>query len=262
VEGEIDRGISRRGLPLSRAPFDVASRTDRGVSAVGNAIIFRSDLDGPTLLRALNGISPFLFFRKATPVEESLRVRAATRRVYRYFEPRAPTSLTAWNRAARLFSGEVDVRSLGRGLPRESPQWRTVDHVKVRRTPAGLEVEVVAPSFVWGMVRKIVGALREVDAGHLDLARLRAALEGRSQLPLPLAEPEPLVLWDVVLPVRWKYDWSGPTRYQVRGRISGRDEVRTRGRVLEALGRGMSLGKEDRARLSRRAPSVPASERS
>jgi tRNA pseudouridine38-40 synthase len=235
VEGEIDRGIVRHRLPVARVPFSVASRTDRGVSAVGNALVLTSALSGPALLRSLNGLSPKIFFTAAAVVPEDFQVRAAVARMYRYFEPTPPADPARWERAARLFRGSIDARSFGRALPAAHPQWRTIDSVTVSSTPPGLVVEVRARSFVWGMVRKIVGALREVDRERLSLARLSSVLAGHERLTLPMAEPEPLVLWDVELPVRWEYHWTGPNRHQVRWWQASLAAARTRQRVLEAM---------------------------
>ncbi|MCI4322345.1 MAG: hypothetical protein L3K05_08590, partial [Thermoplasmata archaeon] len=64
----------------------MASRTDRGVSARGNALALTSPLPGAGLLRALNGLRPEIFFTAATEVEEAFRPRAARSRTYRYWE--------------------------------------------------------------------------------------------------------------------------------------------------------------------------------
>ena len=202
---------------------------------MGNALALESDLPGPALLRALNGLSPEVFFTRATSIPPSFRVRAATRRVYRYFEFAPPARAGRWQEAARCFSGEVDVRSLGRGLPTGSPQWRTVDAVDVVSGPGGLVIEVRARSFVWGMVRKIVGALREVDAGRLSAARLRRALAGTERLTLPMAEAEPLVLWDVEFPIEWPFTWTGPNRHQARGWEEARAQAVARQRLVDAV---------------------------
>jgi tRNA pseudouridine38-40 synthase len=237
VEGAIRRGLARFGR--ARGPvadgLEVASRTDRGVSARANALTVRSPLAGDSLLRMLNGITPEIFFSAATPVPEGFRVRAASRRVYRYFDGAPVRSDARRQEAAALFVGPVDVRSLGRGLAGEEPLLRPIEAVTIASIPGGSLVEVRAPSFVWGMVRKIVGALREVDAGRLPLSRLRAALAGRSRLPLPLAEPEPLVLWEVEVPVRWTHRWPGPNRHQAHAAASGRVARWARDRVAEAI---------------------------
>lgn len=240
VEGEIDHGIARRRLPIGRAPLAVASRTDRGVSARANAVILTSRLPAPSLLRALNGLAPEIFFTAATSVPEGFRVRGATRRVYRYFDASQALRPDRWPEAARLLVGEVDVRSFGRSLPTHSPVRRTIESVRVLPWPSGRMVEVSAPSFVWGMVRKIVGALREVDAGHLSLSQLRSACEGRERLTLPMVEPEPLVLWDVEFPLAWSERWSGPNRHQRQAWERARSGALSRHGVLEALMEGES----------------------
>lgn len=97
-------------------------------------------------------------------------------------------------------------------------------------------IEVRAPSFVWGMVRKIVAALREVDAERLSIARLRDAVEGATRLPLPLAEPEPLVLWEVEYPMAWEHVWTGPNLHQARSLELARTALWVRDHVLKAVG--------------------------
>ena len=227
----------RRGIAESEAGahLEVASRTDRGVSARANALALRSDLSGPNLLRSLNGLSPELFFTAAARLPDDVRVRSAVRRVYRYYEAGAAPDLARWREAARRFAGTLDARSFGRGLGTGAPVWRDVESVTVDPVDGGLQVEVRAPSFVWGMVRKIVAALREHDAGRLPLARLELALRGRERLTLPLAEPEPLVLYEVEYPFPWTIRWRGPTRHQVRYLDSTRSGLWQQSRVLRDL---------------------------
>ena len=237
VEGELIRGVVRAGLASSpeEAGIAVASRTDRGVSARANALTLSTNLPAAALLRSLNGISPELNFSAALPVPREFRVRRAVRRTYRYFEPPGEHRLERWERAARIFRGTVDVRSFGRGLPAATPTLRTVESVTVTETKSGMVVEVRAPSFVWGMVRKIIASLREHDAGRLTLDRLEAALRGEVRLTLPMAEPEGLVLWEVEYPFPWTLRWNGPNRHQQEWVRSRSDSLWVQARVLEAL---------------------------
>jgi tRNA pseudouridine38-40 synthase len=238
VEGELLRGLVRQGIAPDAASADlrVASRTDRGVSARANALTVRSELAGPALLRSMNGIAPELFFLAATPVDDAFRVRGATRRTYRYYDPPRGQDLDRWRDAARSLVGRIDVRSFGRGLPSDRPVWRTVEALRVVGEDEGVRCEAAAPSFVWGMVRKMVAALREVDVGRLTLARLRSAASGELRLTLPLAEPEPLVLWDVEYPIAWEVASPRPSRAQERWNRTVADGLWSRRRVLEALG--------------------------
>lgn len=217
IEGEIRRGLSRLGIasPPKFGRLEAASRTDRGVSARGNALAVSSSFSSPALLRALNGIDPAIWFTAARTIPEDYRVRGAVRRIYRYFEAPDGKPHDLADAATALFFGTVDVRSFGRGLPSETPVLRLIEAVTVQRSPdGGRTLEVRAPSFVWGEVRKIVAALREVDAGRLDLDQLRAALAGENRLTLPTVAPEPLVLWEVEYSEPWAQVWARPHRRQ------------------------------------------------
>jgi tRNA pseudouridine38-40 synthase len=243
-------GVLRDGLPRTQvaaapdaAGLSVASRTDRGVSARANALTLSSSLPAAAVLRALNGIAPDIFFTAASEVPPGFSARSATRRWYRYFEPADDHRLDRWRAAARKFRGEVDVRSFGRDLSADRPAIRSIDSIRVRESGRRwFVVDVQAPAFVWGMVRKIIAALRRVDDGSLSLSQLEAALRGDRRLTLPLAEPEGLVLWEVTYPVKWSLEWRGPNRSQERYLEELMRRVRLRGvigRSLSRLGSGV-----------------------
>ena len=217
VEGELRRAISRLGVatPPPFGGLETTSRTDRGVSARANALAVSTSLSTAALLRALNGADSAIWCTAARAIPDDFRVRGAVRRVYRSFEAPDGRSHEAADAAAALFAGEVDVRSFGRGLPRDAPVRRTIESVTVTVSPdGGRMIEVRAPAFVWGEVRRVVAALREVDAGRLAPARLKSALAGQIRLTLPTVAPEPLVLWDVEYAEPWTHHWSGPNRRQ------------------------------------------------
>ncbi len=242
IEGELLSGVARVGLaPKGEAVrLEVASRTDRGVSARGNALALTSDLEPATLLHRLNAITAEVFFAAAVRVPADFRVRQAERRIYRYFDPTPARNPRQLARAAAVLCGPVDARSFGRGIPPGVPRWVPLEVVRVSALRGGRVIEVRARSFVWGMVRKIVGALREVDAGRMTLASLEDAARGRARFTLPMAEPEGLVLWDVQYPLRWTARWDGPDRYQrVFWRASSADLWR-RQHVLGGLMTGRS----------------------
>jgi tRNA pseudouridine(38-40) synthase len=205
------------------------------VSAVGNALALTSSLAPAPLLRILNGAEPDIWFTAAVAVPESFRVRSAVRRVYRYFQAQNGHDFRTWSVVARRFSGEIDVRSLGRGMPADVTVRRSIESVTVTPIAGGAVVEVRAPSFAWGMVRKIVAALREVESGRVSIELLESALAGRTRLTLPMAEPEALVLWDVVYDVPWEHAWAGPNRHQLAWERSVREGLWTRTEFLKGV---------------------------
>jgi tRNA pseudouridine38-40 synthase len=227
----------RRGIAPdpAEARLDVASRTDRGVSARGNALALSSTLRGDALLGALNGISREVVFTDARPVADAFRPRAALSRTYRYLEAEPRGSLAAYRAATAAVVGEIDVRSFGRGVPSGRPIPRTVTRFAATPDGPGLVLEVDAPSFVWGMVRKLVAAVRQVVDGELELSKFRSALAGRTRLTVPLAEPEPLVLWEVLYPEPWTVHAASLADRQHAYFRTERRAAGVRERLLEGL---------------------------
>ncbi|MCI4335843.1 MAG: tRNA pseudouridine(38-40) synthase TruA [Thermoplasmata archaeon] len=218
VEGEILGALREHRQFGAHAPrtLPVASRTDRGVSARGNALALESDLTASRLLRTLNGLVPDVFFTHAVEVEGGFLPRRAAGRTYRYLEPIGDHEVGRWRALAKGFVGSFDVRSFGRGLPADRPTVRTLTRADVTQEGEWLVVELEGRSFVWGMVRKIIAALDAAESGALSEASLEAARRGDRRLALPLAEPEGLILWEVHYPFGWGAEPAALSRPQQR----------------------------------------------
>lgn len=237
VESELRAGLVRCGIaPLAAARLEVASRTDRGVSARANVLAVTSEFSGGTLLKALNGIAPEMFFRRAREVPEGFRVRAARWREYRYGLGRPSVDAARWRELLGLFLGRpFDARSFARALPAGAPCWWDLMALELAGRESRRYVRVRAHSFLWGMVRKIVGAVGTVAEGRVPEDALRSALAGRSTFPAPLAPAEPLVLWKVDVPGPWTHTWLGATRGQQSYFTAETDRAARRSAVLEGL---------------------------
>ncbi len=240
VEGTLRDGLRRLGIGgrSTAVALEVASRTDAGVSARANALTVTSDWAAPALLRALNGISPRIFFRAATEVPEGFRVRHARRRQYRYFLDGGPERVARLQRIADRLGHRIDARSFGRGVPAAEPQFRPLTRITVRHDGFDLWIEVEAPSFVWGMVRKIVSGLGDVDSGRRTAAELERAALGERRLTLALAPPEPLVLWEVEYDRPWSHCVDRPSRHQA----AYLEAMEAQARLLPALRRAIGPG--------------------
>jgi tRNA pseudouridine38-40 synthase len=205
------------------------------VSARANAVAISSALPAPALLRVMNAIRPEVFFSGATEVDEGFRPRAARSRTYRYSEVAPVGSLAAYRAAAAAVVGRLDVRSFGRGIPADRPAIRSVDRFDVTVAPPGFLLEVEARSFAWGMVRKLVAAIRMVASGELPPATFRAALAGERRLTVGLAEPQPLVLWEVDYGLPWTTTTARWTENQVAYFAGERRDARLRDTLLATL---------------------------
>lgn len=199
VEGECLAAL--KAARILRDPreafFRSASRTDRDVSAVGNVIAFTTRFRTlESVVGAFNDRARDVFTWAAADVPESFHPRHAIERWYRYhvFEDLPPGPL---EKAASLFVGDHDLRSFTSEPPRGPFRISRVD---VSRKDGIILVDVRAPSFRRGMIRRIVAALMGHAHGDIALDDLAAALSGVKR-DFGMAPPDPLFLMDVLYDV-------------------------------------------------------------
>jgi tRNA pseudouridine38-40 synthase len=91
-----------------------------------------------------------------------------------------PLELRAMECAAELFEGEHDFASYQSqsGQPKDSTV-RTIYAVEMREAGSLLSVDVWGSSFLYKMVRTMVGSLLEVGRGRWEPGRIRLSLEAK-----------------------------------------------------------------------------------
>lgn len=194
VEGECLLALRSARIitdPVS-AFFRSASRTDRGVSAIGNVVAFDSLLPPRAVLGAFNDRARGVWAWAIAEVPDGFHPRHARQRWYRYhiFED---VPVAALRRAGRLFVGAHDFRSFTSDPP-AGPF--AIDRVDVSRREGVTVVDVRARSFRRGMVRRIVAAAMACARGQVSATEVRAALDGTPR-DFGSVAPEPLFLMDV-----------------------------------------------------------------
>lgn len=214
VEGECLSSL--RAAKILRNPGDAffrsASRTDRGVSAVGNVIAFNTTFEPDAAVGAFNDRVRDVWAWAVAVVPDGFHPRHAVERWYRYhlFEP---LPISALREAAGAFVGEHDFRWF---TSDPSPGRLSIRQIEVSREEDLTCVDVRAPGFRRAMVRRIVAALVAHARGEADLDAIRAALQGHRH-DFGAARPEPLFLMDVsygfpfraVLKPKVAADWRG-----------------------------------------------------
>ena len=194
VEGECL--VALRAAKMIRDPresfFRSASRTDRGVSAVGNVIAFNTQFPPDAVIGAFNDRARDVWAWAVASVPHAFHPRHALQRWYRYRLPDG-LDLSVLQEAAGLFEGPHDFRSFTSDPP---PGPFSISKVGVGRHHGIDVVDVLAPSFRRGMVRRIVAALLEFEAGEISREEIQATLRG-AERDFGMAPPEPLVLMDV-----------------------------------------------------------------
>lgn len=167
-----------------------ASRTDPGVSALGNVVVAESAKP----LGQINAELPRgLWVWGAAEVGEGFNPRRARSRAYAYFAPYRGEDLAEMRRAASLFVGTHDYRSFAKGVERAVTTIYSIDVVD---GGAYIELAFKGRGFKNKMLRKIAWSILAAGRGLLTAEELRGLLEG-ARGAVPSAPAEGLVLLSV-----------------------------------------------------------------
>lgn len=202
VEGEILQAIGAIGvIGKGKGPRDIgfgaASRTDAGVSAIGNVLALDTTFRKDALLCALNARLEDIWFHSVAEVEDGFQPRHARTRWYRYhLMADEAGDLKTLRGALKTFVGEHDFSNFCR--PEGKSAVRSIRKLIVRRSGPSVTLDIHSQGFLWNQVRRIMGAGLGVSRGELSPKEVKEALENpKRKADLGLAPPEPLVLMDV-----------------------------------------------------------------
>jgi tRNA pseudouridine38-40 synthase len=198
IQQELETALEKLTGEKLRAML--SSRTDAGVSALGQVASFRSG-SKMALFSIVAGLNHFLpddiGVRAAYRIPDSLDVRrTALGREYRYRIWNDPVKsplkerdhFRVWpalddrlmDEAAKLLIGTNDLASFcsGRGKSEKSTV-RTVIEAGVQRSGREVTVRMAANSFLTHQVRNTVGALIRVGQGKMGLDEFKSLIEAR-----------------------------------------------------------------------------------
>lgn len=194
VEGEIVRCLKKARIidNLEKSRFRSGSRTDAGVSALGNVLALDTDFDTSRIVPAHNAYSRDVWFHSIAEVDHDFNPRIAKRRWYRYHLKRRE-SIERLEEVASAFVGEHDFVSFTRS---EKNTTRQIDSIDLEQGDDFTVIDIKGRSFLWQMVRRIVATMERFEQGKLDLEVVRDALSGLKS-DFGIARPESLFLMDV-----------------------------------------------------------------
>jgi tRNA pseudouridine38-40 synthase len=228
VHSEVRRAIRADRVELARPGIPFASRTDKGVSALGNCIVLdvvnakRLDQFVPSLNAELSDAA----IVGAAEVPETFHPRRAAGRVYRYAllldEAFDESPL---QEAANLFVGRHNFQAFARrdkrrhGTP--GTYESTISSIKVERRGDLVLITVRGSRFWWNQIRRMVPAMEAYRRAECTLDDLRRMLAGGPTIKSALrpAPPEPLILMDVEYPevtFDLERDWLRPKEAWIR----------------------------------------------
>jgi len=194
VEGEILSDLTAI-KNCDEPDMKCASRTDRGVNALGNVVVFNTDFDDHILLKALNAVSKGVYYRSIATVDEGFNPRHATERIYRYVLPADGMDVGKAKECASLFVGEHDFIRFCKAD--DKPTVMNMRSVTVTEGDDVLTIEFRSEYFLWNQIRRIATAIASVGRGDASLDDVRNALNGGTASFGP-ARPDALTLIDVI----------------------------------------------------------------
>jgi len=215
VEGEILRALKAIGAidSAKTSRFRGASRTDTGVSALGNVVALDTEFSKDQILRALNAVSEGVYFYGIAEVPSDFSPRRARQRWYRYFLQDLDLDLEKVTKCAEEFEGKHDFKHFSR--EGSGGTVRSIDDIKVFRVGDLVVIDFLAREYLWNMVRRMVAALSEVGKGRIEVESVRDSLLGKEAC-FGLAPAEFLVLMDVMYDFDFEYGCPSTLKRKLR----------------------------------------------
>ncbi|MGB8225312.1 MAG: tRNA pseudouridine(38-40) synthase TruA [Sedimentisphaerales bacterium] len=216
IEAEIKQAIENLTC-IENVEINGASRTDAGVSALGQVANVRLDTPIPTerLAKAISQYLPSeIVITEAADVPDDFdAIKGAKNKLYRYsiytgrtrpvmqvshcwhrpfglVRPGSPQvaqgrpgklDIAPMQEAAKKFIGEKDFKSFATACDKRSSSIRTIFRCDVSQNGEWIYIEVEANGFLYNMVRNIVGTLVEIGRGHWQPDKIEKILEAKSR---------------------------------------------------------------------------------
>jgi len=187
------------------ACFRTASRTDRGVSALGNVCAFDTTFFKDEIFSMLTKEISDVFIYGVQEVTAGFYPRHAKKREYRYYLRKTDLNVERILSAADLFTGEHNFQNFARVEPLKNPV-RIIDNIIISEKQDFLILDFYAQTFLWNQIRRIMSALQKVGDGTLTENAVRQGLiHPEKKVDFQVAAPEPLILKDVMYDFPFEY---------------------------------------------------------
>ncbi len=191
-----------------------ASRTDAGVSAIGQSVCFETDSPIPTanFVKAINGfLEPEIAVTNAIEVSPDFNVISdVSSKSYRYnlfISPVRPVlerhnwhlrytlDVKKMNIALQHLVGQHDFKSFASAADQRQSSIRTIFNCAVTSNGSHIVFDIAGDGFLYNMVRNIVGTMVEVGRGRLAPEAIPQILSAKDRTAAgPIAPANGLVL--------------------------------------------------------------------
>jgi tRNA pseudouridine38-40 synthase len=208
VEGEIIKSITQHGIiiDLHSSFFRSSSRTDKGVSAIGNVIAINTEFPKEKILQKIsNDFTDIIVYGK-TEVAPDFNPRYAKLRHYRYYLKNNNYDIQNLISTSSNFLGKHNFSNFARIENRKNPV-RSIDKILIGKKNSFIIFDFFAKNFLWQQIRRIMAAIIRVEDGKLKANQIIQAINKPNFIvDYGLAPPQNLILYDVSFDYNFEYD--------------------------------------------------------
>ncbi len=199
IQKELTRAIEK--LTGKQVIVNGASRTDAGVSALGQVANIKIDTPIPTenIAKALTEILPDdIAVAEAADVPDDFdAISSVKSKLYRYTIYTGPTppvlqirhcqhlpvklDTSAMEKGAKLLVGTKDFKSFASAADIRQSSVRTITNCRVKADGEWIYIDVEADGFLYNMVRNIVGTVVEVGRARWKPEKITEILEAKDR---------------------------------------------------------------------------------
>lgn len=201
IEGCLITALQEKGYikDVKQSGFEVASRTDRFVSARGSAFSLTTNKN--PILMEINSALPKhigLWAYTKVPLDYTSRYNAVFRH-YKYIVPYSKNALNTKNmkRACKALEGHHDFKNFSKQNKEEEKTVRDILLASMSRDGNFLIFDFKSRAFLRQQIRRMIAKIFEVGSGiinHEDFLNLFNSTKLYSYQP---ADPFGLILWDI-----------------------------------------------------------------
>jgi len=201
VEGAIIDCLNKHQIiiDLGESRFQVASRTDAEVSALANVFALNTDFEEKSILRILNSKIDNCWFYGIARVSDDFNPRHAKSRWYRYHifkDAKKPINFPKLTSIIPLFQGTHDFKNFCK--PGSENTKRHIETIEAKENDDWIIVDLIAPSFLWHQVRRLVRAWVAFACDEVKEYTLAEALDNPDKkFDFGLVSAKPLFLMDI-----------------------------------------------------------------
>jgi len=199
IQGELECSLGE--LTGTFIKINGASRTDAGVSALGQVVNFFIDSPIPTenFVKAINHRLPQdIVVTEAVEADQTFDASASAKsKLYRYtiftgkkrnvlktrncWHRPVALDITAMDTAAKMLLGQKDFKSFASAADKRENSIRTVMQCQVMQEDNWLYIDIEADRFLYNMVRNIIGTLVEIGRGKWKPEKINEILEAKDR---------------------------------------------------------------------------------